>query len=101
MTGDPGEGTRAPAEELADAVLAVPGVVALHSGLFGEVATYLPGRRVPGVAIRDDDGEIHLIVDLAHDLQSVATRVREIAEEATGRPFTVVVEDVESDRRVG
>ncbi|GAC80416.1 MULTISPECIES: hypothetical protein [Gordonia] len=89
------------AERIAEAVLAIPGVVDLHSGLFGEVATYLPGRRVPGIAIRDDDGEVHLVVDLAHDLQSVATAAREAAEEITGKEFAVVVEDVESDRKAG
>lgn len=89
------------AERIAEAVLAVPGVVDLHSGLFGEVATYLPGRRVPGIAIRDDDGEVHLVADLAYDLQAVATAAREAAEEITGKEFSVVIEDVESERRAG
>ena len=89
------------AERIADAVLALPGVVDLHSGLFGEVATYLPGRRVTGIAVRDEDGEVHIIVDLSHDLQAVAASARETAESITGLPFTVVVEDVAQNRRAG
>ncbi|GAA4670104.1 hypothetical protein [Gordonia humi] len=87
------------AEQLADAVLATPGVVDLHSGLFGEVATYLPGRRVSGIAVRAEDGEVHIVVDLAHDLREVAESVRDTAEAVTGLPFTVVVEDVDQTRR--
>ena len=43
------------ADSIAAAVLAVPGVAALHPGMFGEVGTYLPGRRVTGVRITDDE----------------------------------------------
>ncbi|WOC12290.1 Asp23/Gls24 family envelope stress response protein [Gordonia sp. MP11Mi] len=89
------------AEQIADAVLALPGVVDLHSGLFGEVATYLPGRRVTGVAVGDEDGEVHIIVDLAYDLQEVAASVRDTAESITGLPFAVIVEDIEQVRRAG
>ncbi|WP_221934933.1 hypothetical protein [Georgenia yuyongxinii] len=56
-------------QELADAVaaaaLAVPGVARLHAGALGEAATYLPGRRVPGVRIRPGGVEVHVVVDRA------------------------------------
>ncbi|MFD4183444.1 hypothetical protein ACFWPB_20405, partial [Rhodococcus sp. NPDC058514] len=48
---DPAAQETEPADLIADAVLAVPGVAGLHGGMFGEVATYLPGRRVLGVAL--------------------------------------------------
>lgn len=86
------------AENIAEAVLALPGVVDLHSGLFGEVATYLPGRRVSGIAVRDEDGEVHIVADLSHDLQEVAASVRDVAESMTGLPFVVVIEDIEQTR---
>jgi hypothetical protein len=38
---------------VAAAVQGCAGVSALDSGRFGEVASYLPGRRVPGVVVRD------------------------------------------------
>ena len=43
---------------LAAAVRAVPGVAALHPGMFGEVGTYLPGRRVPGIRTVGDVTEV-------------------------------------------
>jgi hypothetical protein len=38
---------------VAAAVQGCAGVSALDSGRFGEVESYLPGRRVPGVVVRD------------------------------------------------
>jgi hypothetical protein len=38
---------------VAAAVQGCAGVSDLHSGRFGEIASYLPGRRVPGVIVRD------------------------------------------------
>lgn len=40
-------------EAVAAAVQGCAGVSALDSGRFGEVESYLPGRRVPGVVVRD------------------------------------------------
>ena len=42
-----------PADVVAAAVRSVPGVAGLHAGMFGEVGTYLPGRRVAGIRIVD------------------------------------------------
>ncbi|MCD2143993.1 Asp23/Gls24 family envelope stress response protein [Gordonia paraffinivorans] len=84
-------------DEVAEAVLAVPGVTGLHGGLLGEVATYLPGRRVAGIALDDEAGEIHIVADLTHDLRSVAATVRDTAEQLAGRTFTVIVEDITTD----
>jgi uncharacterized alkaline shock family protein YloU len=39
-------------DDVAAAVQACPGVSGLDGGRFGEVASYLPGRRVQGVAVR-------------------------------------------------
>ncbi|MDS1115639.1 Asp23/Gls24 family envelope stress response protein [Gordonia westfalica] len=88
---------RDPVDELADAVLAVPGVTGLHGGLLGEVATYLPGRRVAGIVLDADVGEIHIVADMSSDLQTVAATVRDTAERIAGRPFAVVVEDIAID----
>lgn len=62
------------------AVLAVAGVVDLHPGPFGEVATLLPGRRVRGVRLTDgsDAGgvsEVHVVVDTSAPVTSTAAAV--------------------------
>ena len=51
-------------DRLAAAVLAVPGVEALHPGMFDEVGTYLPGRRVAGIRITDHAVDVHVVNDL-------------------------------------
>jgi len=85
------------AEVLAQAVLAVPGVTELHAGLLGEVATYLPGHRVSGVSLTDQDGEIHIVASPSYDLQAVAAAVRDTAEKIAARPISVTVEDISTD----
>ncbi|MBM7366139.1 Asp23/Gls24 family envelope stress response protein [Gordonia hydrophobica] len=82
------------AKQVAQAVLAVPGVVGLDGGLFGEVATYLPGERVSGVQLSDDEGSVHIVVDLRHDLRAVAAQVADAAADLCGVPVSVTVEDV-------
>ncbi len=84
-----------PADVLAAAVLAVDGVAGLHGGMFGEVGTYLPGRRVAGVALHDAGAEVHIAVRFGVDVQIVATAVRAAAAPLVGGPVDVVIEDVE------
>lgn len=87
------------AEDLAEAVAAaavsVPGVNALHAGRFGEVATYLPGRRVVGVRVDDDTLDVHIVMRWEHDVAVVAAAVHQaVAAVAPGRQVSVTVEDV-------
>lgn len=90
---------------VAAAVLAVPGVTRLHAGPWGEVATYLPGRRVAGVrnvrTVRTVDGvddealEIHVAVsDEATCLQTAAA-VRAAVSTVVRSRVDVVVEDLD------
>lgn len=89
------------ADAIVAATLAVRGVVAMSPGLHGEVATYLPGRRVPGVRLRPDGVEVHVVASFGPDLRvladTVRTRVRDSVPETAGRPLTVFVDDVEVD----
>ena len=89
------------AREIADAVLAVDGVTGLHGGVFGEIATYLPGGRVSGVVVGDDSVDVHVVVDMAHDLRSVAEQVRDVATRIAGSPVSVTVEDISVRSGVG
>jgi hypothetical protein len=66
-------------DRVAAAALSVPGVHDLHGGVLGEVATYLPGRRVAGVRLHDDSTSIHLVLrwdaPMSDTVDEVRTRV--------------------------
>ncbi|WP_246081524.1 hypothetical protein [Nocardioides litoris] len=91
---DPDAGPAEPADLVAAAVLAVPGVAGLHGGVLGEVGTYLPGRRVAGVRLRDDRAEVHLTVEMGAPLHDTVRLVREAVRGVVGGPVDVTVEDV-------
>ncbi|MCA1847025.1 MAG: hypothetical protein LC792_28305 [Actinobacteria bacterium] len=81
---------------IAEQVAACRSVARMSPGPFGEVATYLPGRRVPGVRIGDGRVEVHVVAcwgvrvpDLAAEVRAVLGRV------AGGRPVDVHVDDVD------
>jgi len=88
--------TPAPAavDELVELVLAVPGVAKLHPGRFGEVATYLPGRRVTGIRSGRDAVEVHLVLAAGHPVQAVAQQVHAVVAARVDLPVQVHVEDV-------
>lgn len=83
------------ADTVAGVARAVPGVAALHPGMFGEVGTYLPGRRVTGVRIADDLVEIHITVSADAPIRQTAAAVRSaVAAVLPGLPVDVTVEHV-------
>jgi uncharacterized alkaline shock family protein YloU len=83
-----------PAEAVASATLAVAGVHALHAGIVGEVSTYLPGRRVNGVRLREDGCEVHVVLDWGSPVRETADAVRTAVEALVDGPVHVTVEDV-------
>ncbi|GAA1982973.1 hypothetical protein GCM10009817_25410 [Terrabacter lapilli] len=90
---------------VAAAVRAVPGVVGLHSGAFGQAATYYPGRTVSGVQLRPEVTTVHLVLAWGVPVPATAALVREAVFTVTHGPVDVVVEDVTDpvgamDRRV-
>lgn len=87
------------ADLIAAAVLEVPGVAALHAGTFGEVGTYLPGRRVAGVRTRETGAEVHVTVYYDVAVAEVAERVRQAVEPITGTKVDVTIADVVPARR--
>lgn len=81
-------------ERLTAAALAVPGVTGLHGGQFGEVATYLPGRRVVGIRASATSVAVHVVVTAAA-LPAVLTTVRAaITAAADGRTVDVVIAEL-------
>ncbi len=82
------------ADAVAAAVRAVPGVAALHTGSFGEVATYLPGRRVPGIRLLEDRTEVHVVLAWGVPVLATADAVRAAVAPLVDASVDVTVEDV-------
>lgn len=85
------------AELVAQTALGVPGVVRLHGGTFGEVATYLPGRRLEGVRITEALCSVHIVAQIPSDLHAVGDAVRRAVAPLVTVPVQVTVEDVRTD----
>jgi len=84
------------ADQVAAAVLTVRGVTGLHGGMFGETATYLPGRRVLGVRLTEDVTDIHLTLAYGAPVFATAQQVRTAVAALVPGPVNVTVEDVTS-----
>lgn len=83
------------ADTVAGIAVAVPGVRALHPGMFGEVGTYLPGRRVAGVRITDGTIDVHVVVEADAKVRDTAAAVRQaVADAYPTHAVDVTVEDV-------
>lgn len=89
-----------PADAIAAAVLAVPGVAGLHGGTFGEIATYLPRRRVAGVRETPDAIEVNVTLRWRSSLRATTEAARAAVAAlpvAAGRPVHVVIRDLVHD----
>jgi hypothetical protein len=93
--GDDGVGRLA--DEIARAVEGCSGVAALARGT---VATYLPGRVVTGVAVRDTEVEVAVVARYGRRMAELAADVRAaVTPLAPGRPIHVRIDDLEAPRR--
>ena len=82
------------ADRVAAAALTVRGVTGLHGGMFGETATYLPGRRVLGVRLTENVTDIHLSLAYGAPVFATAQQVRTAVAALVPGPVNVTVEDV-------
>ncbi len=83
-------------DAVAAAALSCPGVASMSGGAVGEVATYLPGRRVVGVRVGGGEVEVHIVARWGRPLTEVADAVRQAVGAVTGgMPSSVFVEDIE------
>ncbi|GAA2363584.1 hypothetical protein GCM10010404_17080 [Nonomuraea africana] len=90
MTGD------GLAHAIAERVRSCLGVADLSGGPFGTVATYLPGERLKGVAVRDDEVAIAIVARAGRPLLDTADEVRRaVVPLADGRLVNVSIEDLE------
>lgn len=82
-------------DAIARAVLDCPAV----AGLSDQVATYLPGRRVAGVAVREDGVvtvEVHVVGRWGPTMAEIAGQVRRAVGRVAGDvPLTVVIDDLD------
>lgn len=86
--------TETTADRVAAAVLEVPGVSGLHGGVLGEVATYLPGRRVAGVRLTDEATDVHVVLAWGAPVAATADAVRATVRGVVPGAVHVTVEDV-------
>ena len=80
---------------LARLVLSCPAVVAMHGGVVGEAATYLPGARVTGLRVLPARVEVHVVVRWPVPADEVAAQVLAVTGQLVGgRRVDVVIGDV-------
>jgi hypothetical protein len=87
-------------ERVAGALLAHPDVVRLSDGAYGSIATYLPGRRLVGVALGEGDepARIGVVLRLGAPVPATAEALRALVAAETGaQRVDVVVADVEPE----
>jgi uncharacterized alkaline shock family protein YloU len=86
---------RTDADRVVGIACAVPGVTGMHGGMFGEVATYLPGRRIHGVRLDDTHIDVHVVLSDDAAVRETATAVRQaVAAAFSGFAVDVTVEDI-------
>jgi uncharacterized alkaline shock family protein YloU len=85
------------AEAVAAAISTCPSVTGLSGGIAGEIATYLPGRRVSGVRSSPGAVEVHVVARYGSPLPKIDAEVRRAVQAAVPGPLRVdvVVADVE------
>ncbi|WP_308198867.1 hypothetical protein [Rhodococcus sp. F64268] len=81
-------------DDVASTVLSIAGIAALHGGEFGEVATYLPCRRVSGIRLGPGVCEIHVTALYPADLPALGEAVRRYVEPLVDGPVRVVFQDI-------
>lgn len=83
------------ADRIRAAVLTCQDVADVAAGPFGEVASHLPGRTVPGVRVDDHAVEVHIVVNYGLPLRQVANQIgASVAGLLHGRPLSVCVDDI-------
>jgi hypothetical protein len=83
-------------DAVAAAVAGCPGVSALDGGPFGEFATYLPGRKVPGVVVGDGRVTVQVRSRWGVPAAGLAAMIAAVLAPLTGqRPVDVVIADID------
>lgn len=91
----PAESANTDVDRIAAVVRSVAGVADLHAGLFGEVGTHLPGRRVAGVRLGEPGTDIHVIMYYGVSVHRTADAIRDAISGLVNGPVDITVEDIE------
>lgn len=86
-----------PADRIARAALSVPGVRRLDGGGYGEVGTYLAGRRIVGVRTGPHGTDVHVVVSLDQPVPRTVAQLRRALEPVAPGPIHIHVEDHQLD----
>ena len=96
MAGRTGPEATVDVDAVSERALRCRSVARISTGPFGEVATYLPGRRVPGVRLRDGRLEIHVVACWGAEVAELAAEVRKAVRTVAGEvPIDVHVDDID------
>ena len=77
-----------------EALLASPHISALSEGVFGTVASYLPGRRIPGLRVLPDGRlEVHVVMAWGSTVDDVEASLLRTFEDP-GELAHLVIEDI-------
>ena len=86
-------------DAVAAAVRGCAGVAGLDGGQFGEVASYLPGRKVEGIVVSGGRVTVQIRSQWAVPVPELAALIRAVLAPLTGhRPVDVVIADIRSSR---
>jgi hypothetical protein len=76
-------------------VIACPGVAGLGSGMIGELATYLPGRRVPGIRVTPELVQLEICARWGPSAQQIGAQIwAALASVVTDRPIEIAITDI-------
>jgi hypothetical protein len=82
-------------DDIAAAVLRCSGVAGLGSGTIGELATYLPGRRVPGIRVTPERVELEICAVWGSPAALIASQIWEaLSTVVTDRPVEILITDI-------
>ena len=88
-------------DAVAAAVRGCPGVSGLDGGPFSGVASYLPGRKVEGIVVRDGRMTVQIRSRWAVPAPELAAVITAMLAPLTGnRPVDVVIADIDDPPRV-
>jgi hypothetical protein len=83
-------------DAVAAAVLRCPAIAGLHGGPYNAVVSYLPGRRVIGVAVTASTVTVGVVGRYPATVTEIATQVRmAVSAVLPGMLVTVAVEDID------
>lgn len=83
-------------DAVAAAVRGCPGVAGLDGGRYGEIASYLPGRKVPGVVVGGGRVRVQIRSRWGVPLPELAALITAVLKPLTGsRPVDVVIADID------